>query len=327
MRRPLRVALVVLVALPALTARPPIAGAASPPAAARPADVDEAQRHFKLALALYAENDFPAARAELERAYQLVPSYKILYNLGQVLYQLHDYAGAMRTFRAYLSGGAGEIAPPRRAEVEAELRRLAERTGHLDLRELDAATVVLIDDVEIDKDQRATPVTANVGQRRIEVLFPDGDRTTRLVELAAGQTVTVELLLPPQRLSLAAPNRQPPFAPVGVSLSARATDDHPRAPAARSSSLWLGWCTSAVLAAGAGVAGGFAYSASRQVQRDLDAFPADLNQLDHDRRRERAFAFASDGLLVGAALAATLSLYLTLRSDDTRADGTERASR
>jgi len=61
-------------------------------------NVEEATQRFKRGLELYEEQDFPNALIEFRRAYELQPSYKILYNLGQVCFQLTEYACALRNF-------------------------------------------------------------------------------------------------------------------------------------------------------------------------------------------------------------------------------------
>ena len=81
--------------------------------------LDDAQRRFQRGVELYKEGDFGGALVEFKRAYELVPSYKILYNLGQVSYQRHDYASALRYFRQYLGEGDQAIAVDRQAQVAA----------------------------------------------------------------------------------------------------------------------------------------------------------------------------------------------------------------
>ena len=52
----------------------------------------EARAHFERGVEYYTEGDFRAALVELTRAYALQPTYKMLYNLGQVAFELRDYA-------------------------------------------------------------------------------------------------------------------------------------------------------------------------------------------------------------------------------------------
>src|SRR5262245_1414760 len=69
------------------------------------ARMNDAHGAFQRGIELYKEGDLSAAAVEFKRAYELVPSYKILYNMGQVSYLQHDYAAAMRYFRQYLREG------------------------------------------------------------------------------------------------------------------------------------------------------------------------------------------------------------------------------
>src|SRR5690349_11541014 len=82
-----------------------VPGVAGPVPPANPANSDEAQMRFKRGLELYDEQDFQNALIEFRRAYELQPTYKILYNLGQVCYQLTEYACALRNFEKYLKEG------------------------------------------------------------------------------------------------------------------------------------------------------------------------------------------------------------------------------
>jgi tetratricopeptide (TPR) repeat protein len=91
--------------------------------------VATAREHFKRGTEYYSEGDFRAALLEFERAHALRHSFRLLYNLGQVCYELRDYAGAERYFRAYLVEGEDEITPERREEVKRELDRLRQRVA------------------------------------------------------------------------------------------------------------------------------------------------------------------------------------------------------
>src|SRR5204863_71029 len=83
--------------------------------------------------------DFGAALAEFRRAYELMPSYKILYNLGQVSYQRHDYAAALRAFRQYLADGDDAIPDERRREVAGAIVDLESRVGRVEIASGDEA--------------------------------------------------------------------------------------------------------------------------------------------------------------------------------------------
>src|SRR5438105_2983977 len=86
---------------------------AATPAGAQPSPVDQAKAHFKNGTDLYDENNFRGALVEFQRAYELAPSYKILFNIGQVDMELQDYAGAMTAYARYLREGGPDVSADR----------------------------------------------------------------------------------------------------------------------------------------------------------------------------------------------------------------------
>ncbi len=56
---------------------------------------DEARTQFEQGLALYNDYKFEQAAIAFGRAYELKPTYKLLYNLGQVENELSHYAAAL----------------------------------------------------------------------------------------------------------------------------------------------------------------------------------------------------------------------------------------
>ena len=72
----------------------------------------EAQQRFLRALELYDEGNLDAARTELARAYDIAPHFKLLYNMGQIAFELHDYPAALAAFEKYLSEGGRRSPKP-----------------------------------------------------------------------------------------------------------------------------------------------------------------------------------------------------------------------
>src|SRR5690242_6272314 len=91
----------------------------------------EAARRFEHAIKLYEEADYTLALAEFERVYELVPDYRVLYNIGQVSVQLGRYARAFRTLKEYVARGGTELAPDRAAAVQADLAQLAGKIARI----------------------------------------------------------------------------------------------------------------------------------------------------------------------------------------------------
>ena len=80
-----------------------------------------------MGVTLYEDGDFDGARSEFLRAHDLAPSYRILFNLGQVSQELRDWAGALRYYGAYLEAGGVEVPDGRRRTVEDDIQALRAR--------------------------------------------------------------------------------------------------------------------------------------------------------------------------------------------------------
>jgi hypothetical protein len=277
--------------------------AAAPARAAEPAQpVAEAQGHFKRGVELYEDADYPGALVEFRRAYELVPNYRVLYNLGRVSAQLHDYAAAIRHYRQYLTDGAGQVVGSRRQEVEEELRKLATRVGQLRVVVDLPGAEIAVDDVVIGRAPLEGTIPVNAGKRRVVVSAPRLPPVARVVEVAGEDTVVVALALRP------ATPAPPPEAAAPV-VRAR----EPRPVAHRK--VWplaVSWSATGLCAAGAAVAGVMALRASHELRDLRDSYPVTYDELEAAQRRTRRSALLADGLLVGTALLTGVSLYLTI---------------
>jgi hypothetical protein len=93
-----------------------------------------------------------------------------------------------------------------------------------------------------------------------------------------------------------------------VTAPVAASKSSPRAPFP-----WKAWTLTGLLAGGAAVTGVTAYLNKRELDGQLAMFPSDPDEVDYYQRRTRGFALATDGLLIGTAIMAAVSLYLTYR--------------
>jgi hypothetical protein len=305
------------------------ARAQAQPAASDPATVAEAQRRFHRGIELYKEGDLSAAVVEFKRAYERVPNYKILFNLGQVSYQRHDHAAALRYFRQYLGEGDTQIPIERQREVAAEILALEQRVGRIDVSTPEDGAEVFIDDVLVG----TTPVQVhvNAGSRRVIVTTRSGEPLSRVVEIAGGELRRVTFT--PRAALPAAPPPAPPapppppapqhsadaahLSPETTAKVAAATVTAPASPprvAGKSTFPWKSWTVTGLLAAGAAATGTVAYLNKRDLDAEYTMFPPDAVEVDYYQRRTRGFALATDGLLIGTAIMAALSLYLTYRT-------------
>jgi hypothetical protein len=278
----------------------------------------EAGRHFHRGIELYDDGDLSAATVEFSRAYQIVPSFKILYNLGQIAYQRQDYVTARDAFRRYLADGGDQILTERKRQVEQDVRRLDQRIGRLEVETREDGSEVLLDGVTAG----TTPlwaIAANVGRRRVEIVSKIGMRQVRLVDIVGGETTHVRFGAPvPSPLSTP---REPTLSPkVEIlatppqSLLSQTQDARLERPSAPSShGGWAAWSATGALALGAAVTGALAFSAARNLQEGRDTFPISAGSLDPYARRAKLLAWTSDGFLAGTVIMAAISSYLSFR--------------
>ena len=318
-RRPSALAAAVaLVVLSAGGYTPPCfaaGGQSSPPSSG----ANSAADHFRHGVALYKDGDYQGALVEFRRAQELSPNYRVLYDIGQSLYQLQRYAEALPVFEAYLAGGGDSIPPARRAAVEADLRALRGRVGRAEITvNLDGAEI-RIDDQTVGTSPLAQPVLVSVGHRKVTVAKRGRVPLERFVDIAAGDRAKLTFEFPEEAAlqpNAAVPNppqpvEHPTAAPPPESQTASNTP--PAEPAPSSPSLkWVPWATTGVLAAGAAVTGILTLTSKSSLTDDLNAYPASQSAIDRDRSHAKDFAIASDVLLGATAASFIVAMYVTL---------------
>src|SRR4051812_23680819 len=132
----------------------------------------EAARRFEHAIKLYEEADYILALAEFERVYELVPDYRVLYNIGQVSIQLGRYARAFRTLKEYVARGGSELAPDRAAAVQADLAQLSGKIARLSVQVEQAGAQISVDGAAVGRSPLAEPLVVDVGEHRVQIELP-----------------------------------------------------------------------------------------------------------------------------------------------------------
>ncbi|MBK7580568.1 MAG: PEGA domain-containing protein [Myxococcales bacterium] len=273
-------------------------------------DQAEARTRYKKGLDLYEEGAFDAALTELQRAYDLAPSYKILYNISLVYLQINDHAGALRSFKKYLADGGKKVDQKRRAEIDKEIAKLQTRVASVDVKvNVDGAQVSL-DDLEVGETPLDQPLTVNAGKRKISVSKSGYATVNKVVVVAGGDKSSLTLELR-QGSSPATPQTG------GVTKPRPSTPEKKRPEADSGREIpWLWWGVTGGLATGTAVFGVLALGA----QNDLDAkkkHPASKQSLDDSASKTRTLAIVTDVFLVGTLAVGGYASYLTfIKSPD-----------
>lgn len=306
-------------------AAPPTTAAAQGSSGAQPDKTarDEAASRFKKGVDLFGDGDYQAALIEFRRAYELVPSYSVLYNIGQVQYQLQDYAAALATLERYLAEGGRQIPSARRSDVEEDIQKLKGRISQIDLVVNVPDAEVAVDDVPLGKGPFRKPLTVSAGRRKITVSREGYGTQLRMVDLASNDTIrlTFELVErggaqpapPPEGPMVASPtpDRRDPGASVEATSPPARGGSTPDA-AGRASVPWVGWAATGAFAAGAAVFGALALGASSDLQDLRAERGTSADELSSAAGKTTAFAVVTDVLAGAALVAGGISLYVTL---------------
>ncbi|MDF3070300.1 MAG: uncharacterized protein K0R38_5901 [Polyangiaceae bacterium] len=281
--------------------------AAAPDAAAK----QEAARRFGSAIKLYEDGDYQLALAEFERVYELVPDYRVLYNIGQVSMQLGRYARALRTLREYMGRGGDAVPSDRRSAVRVDLELLETRTATLTLDIQPPGTEVWIDGVLIGQAPLAQPVVVDVGERTVQARRRGFVGRTQAITLAGSDQR--ELVLKLEADPTAAPSAGPAGSQrVGPRTDATVPEKKPR------TLLWVGWGATATLAAGSAVAAVLGASAAGNLKDLRDTRSATRDALDNAEDRAQTRFLVADVLGVAALAAGATTLYFQLSGSGQR---------
>ena len=265
----------------------------------------EAARRFEHAIKLYEEGDYTLALAEFERVYELVPDYRVLYNISQVSIQLGRYARAFRTLKDYLSRGAAELAPDRAAAVHADLAQLAGKIARLNVQVDQAGAQVSVDGVAVGRSPFTEPLVVDVGEHQVQVELPGYVAQTQTFTLAGADrrdaTFRLQRTQPAEAsaASSGAQSNKPRVAP---------TSAKPPATSHRGAWVGVGWASTGALAAGAIVSGALGVSAAGDL-RDLRGTPTTRAELDQAQARASTRMLIADVLGGAALLAGGITLY------------------
>ena len=265
---------------------------ASPPAApaaeaATPAADDvtaQAREHFGEATKLYKDGDFDAALVQFERAYELKPNYRVLYNIGQTYFQLRQYVEARDAMTRYLKEGGDQVDAERQAAVNKDLADLQRRLAKVTIKVNVGGATVLVDGKNVGTTPLSEPVVVSEGQRSISVEAPNRGVLQRQIRVAGGdqQVLTLTFQEAPRTI---------------VIKSGGAADTKPRLGAG----FWATAIGAVALGAGAGVTGYFALKAQDDNRNQRKQFGVTPSQLNDSDKRAKTLALTTD-ILSGAAL-------------------------
>lgn len=277
---------------------------------ARANAVAAARPHFARGVELYRAGAYDAALAAFTRAYELAPSYRLLYNLAQVQAQRQDYVQALELFGRYLREGTAvdpeaALTEQRIVEVQSEMTELRRRVAELRIETNVLGAILIVNESRVAELPLAAPLWLNAGIHRMRVEKPGYVPVSKVVTVAGGEApvvafemvresfdIDLEALPSPRLLPIDAPPPPPPSR-LGVSV---------------------GLVTTGVLAATTALCGVLTYRQSGELDRRLSSYPEGLDRIESARSRLRTLAVLTDTFALASVAAAGITTYLHLSS-------------
>jgi tetratricopeptide (TPR) repeat protein len=278
--------------------------AQSADAASPEADVDQARKHFSQGLKLYKDGDFDAALVQFERAYAIKSNFKVLYNIAQCYFELHQYVEARDALSRYVKDGEGNIDAERKSAVENDLAELQKRIAHLKLSVNVNGATVYVDGKKAGVTPLPGAIDVNEGQRTIAVEAQDHGSKQRVVRLAGGEEQSIKL-----DFEEAKPSAATAAAGTGADGAGRTGAQ------GLGTGFWVTGIGALALGTGAGVTGFLALKAQSDRNDDLKRLGVTPAELDDDRSKAKTLALTTDILAGGAIVFAGIATVLLVTHD------------
>ncbi len=226
---------------------------------------EEAKTQFNQGVELYNNNDFEQAAIAFERAYELKPSYKILFNIAQTENERKHYAAALKAYHRYLKDGGDQIEAERRAEVEKEFERLKAFVGGIAVKTDMKGAVVFVDGFRHAETPVTKPILVDLGEHEVLIKRGTEELHRETIKVAGGQKVVVDL-------------------EAGVAEETHAPVDKPAVPDKEERDspkriwTWVALGVGGAAAVGAGITGGLTLGKAGDIEDDCGGSECPISQ-------------------------------------------------
>ncbi len=160
------------------------------PAAPR---ADEAKDEYDSGVAAFTEERYEEAAQAFRKAYELKPSWKLFFNIGQSEAAAKRSGLALEAFESYLAQGGDDVPEARREEVLTEVERLRKMVGMAKIIAPEGATV-FVDGVERGEAPLLGKFPVAAGVKHTAWVVMNGSKLSqKAFKVTGGDTVTVDL--------------------------------------------------------------------------------------------------------------------------------------
>ncbi len=288
---------------------PAIAFAQPAPAASG----ESASDHFGHGVGFYKDGDFAAAMVEFKRAYEIEPSYPVLYNIGQTLRELRDYAAAQTAFQKYLAEGAKASDQSHlnahKDKVQGYLEELKPKIATLTINVTAPGADISVDDVSVGTSPLDKPLAVNAGRRKISASKSGFIPVQKFIDVGGTDQKSVDL----------------DVVAVGGGDNGHQNgggDTTPVKPTPSGGTPIAAAVAVACITGAAGIAtiglGVKSLSAKSDFENALAQFPGNSTNIESTRSTAKSFALGADitGGVTAAGIVTTIILFATLKKSD-----------
>ncbi len=174
-------------------ARPKKPDSDKEPARPKTPQQEEADRHFGSGVTLYKEGKFTEALAEFERAYEIAPHPLVLYNIAGCHRELSRYGEAVRYYRRFLDEGKDVVSKTRLDNAQAELTDILARVARVTVQVTVDGAELSLDGEVLGTTPLEMPLVLPPGEHRLTARVPGHRDAVRVVKVASGDELEVEL--------------------------------------------------------------------------------------------------------------------------------------
>lgn len=269
---------------------------------------EAAKAAFREGKTLFEQEEYAAAADHFRKAYELKPSWKLLYNIGQSEAAARRYGIAMEMFERFLAMAGDQISTERRDNILEEVARLQKMVAFFELKGAPDGAVITVDGVKRGETPLPGPVAISAGlEHNIAAIMDESVVFERVLRLSSRQNKVLEVSSQSEAGPLVDEE------PVADETEAGASDTV--APAAEQQASPLKPTGIATLAVGAaalvgwGIVGGMAISLDKEMAGDCaNGCPPSRNS---DMEKLDTMSAVADVLLgVGVGLAVTGGILL-----------------
>lgn len=157
----------------------------------------EAREAYDAARLLFSDGDYRGASAKFQRAYELHPDPRLLWNTAACEKEQRNYARASQLIERYLEEGGERLAKQSRENAEQTLRALQGFSSRVSLRGVPDGARILVDGSLVATAPLGAPLRVDLGKRILRVEAPGYKPFLQELSVPGNTEMEVEVTLKP----------------------------------------------------------------------------------------------------------------------------------